>query len=60
MIRHVGKQTAIQTAESMLAHSHHARTDWLTKFLVLRCDNSCHKELILVITCFVYTNKFKK
>jgi hypothetical protein len=60
MMLHVGKQTGIQTAESMLAHSHHARMDWLTKFLVLRCDNSCHKELMFVITCFVYTSKLKK
>jgi len=60
MIRHVGKRTGIKTAESMLAHSHHARMDWLTKFLVLCCDNSSHKELMLVITCFVCTNKFKK
>jgi hypothetical protein len=52
MMLHVGKQTGIQTAESMpsVASSHHERMDWLNSLLVLCCDNSYHKELMLVIT----------
>jgi hypothetical protein len=62
MMLHVGKQTGIQTAESMhsIGRSHHVRMDWLNNFLILCCDNSCHKELMLVITFFVCINEIKK